>query len=200
MNQPPNTTEEKSKSKCCGAEKKWRKTSCTCKNESDQECYQIHHEKVCSKCYKPFVPTPSVCEVAKVESKCPHRDCWKVKYHDCPIHGRNAITFTPEPKKTVEKCICENGELLQKVDKCPVHSTPIQTGNDEWEEEFEKKFPIEIWDKLLTSELKSFVRSVEQKAVLQERERNETKILGLETVIKGQEIMLESLLPLRRYN
>lgn len=135
MNQPPNTTEEKSK--CCGAEK----SSGFISRRSGK--YYVG----CLKCGEPFTPaTPSVCEVAKTEEySCPLQvgtfGCACSNCHKKLLESLEK-NFPTEPKKTVEKC-CQLGgfkhtiglEYKGKVCACICH-TPIQTGNDEWEEEF----------------------------------------------------------------
>ena len=159
MNQPPNTTEEKSV--CCGAGMKTGKL-------------HKYSNMYCSKCGKPFIPTPSVCKVqcdmcltiftGIGDLHCPECDGRTLHKIGCssPIDpedkvfamGLKLTSSSPvyirtEPKKTVEKCanpkgneICTNGKdtyhnfNMNKFSGCNF-CTPIQTGNDEsWEDEY----------------------------------------------------------------
>lgn len=160
MNQPPNTTEEKSKCKKCIRD--WNPDYCDC------ECH---------------IPTPSVCEVAKEEKwqcidcytiftgigdlHCPECDgsmheigCSspieledKVLAIDLKLTSSSPVYIRTEPKKTVEKQLVNhpNGKCKPE-DECPYcntdlplvepvghpvfnwhlngHDTSIQTGND----------------------------------------------------------------------
>ena len=123
------------------------------------------------------------------------------------ISAKAYFSSPTEPKKTVEKmCRCKQfgkecclackvtGSCLCGMNReGNISSTPIQTGNDEWEEEFNEQFGtcnggdalyaiIDDDGLSIKQYLKHFIRTVEQKAVLQERERA-TKILN-ELIIK----------------
>lgn len=169
MNQPPNTTEEKSK--CCGAEK----SSGFISRRSGK--YYVG----CLKCGEPFTPaTPSVCEVDKGKECC--KECRDPKSYyvmmAC-VNDRCKCHSTPtEPKKTVENVCCKLGgfehkiglEYKGKVCTCTCH-TPIQTGNDEWDwkkelNELCKKYDGQIlWS--TNSTIKNAFKVLLQKAVEQ---------------------------------
>lgn len=180
MNQPPNTTEEKSKCKKCIRD--WNPDYCDC------ECH---------------IPTPSVCEVAKEEKwqcidcytiftgigdlHCPECDgsmheigCSspieledKVLAIDLKLTSSSPVYIRTEPKKTVEKQLVNhpNGKCKPE-DECPYcntdlplvepvghpvfnwhlngHDTPIQTGNDEWAKNYQE------WRKNLIAFIEKF--------------------------------------------
>lgn len=219
MNQPPNT-KEKSKCcnakiidcDCTSMDCISKMCSECCLTEEE------HFNQVAKKLHSSS--TSSVCEVANGEKcKCGWARRCIDKYCECKCHsttepveykcnrcgnmeaGAHACKPT-EPKKTVERCtdpkgneICTNGKdtyhnfNMKNFNGCNF-CTPIQTGSDEWEEEFDKldvhisppksladeelrekiKFFLPIAFDLLKPSIKSFIRSSIQKAVLQERE------------------------------
>ncbi len=151
MNQPPNTTKEQSK--CCGAKKKLILTTAEYNGDDENNGFW----DACSNCGKPFIPSPSVCEVAKGAKVAHRRFCGKSGFN-CAVYHLDGIcpdvrdcegckaelSIPTEPKKTVEKCDCSQVErqvcdICQKVTTATAIDTPIQTGNDEsWEVQWDK--------------------------------------------------------------
>jgi hypothetical protein len=92
-----------------------------------------------------------------------HYCCWEQKGENKPACGINLenhkqCCLCPKPFEVAEeeKCDCEDGELLERVEQCPIHkakwnfSTQKDSIDNDWESEIKnsyfKKFPNDTYD------------------------------------------------------
>ena len=175
---------------CCGAEKRFRAVT--------KKQYGNPNTPYCGKCGNPFI--------AQEEKKCCGKcfshgmngeslcERWLICDNECSCHS--SPTQSVEEKRDCSKCGTKYGESTKwGTCECPVSPT------QDWAvEEFDKRYESVFTaypdnqesHKILLNDIKSFISQTITKGKEEERERYETIILGLQTALEGQQIMINS--------